>query len=99
MVSLSPTQVNKRFKLQERSLLITDTAIFKLDPRKHYQRKKSPLDLNLIMGLSVSPAEDQAFVVHFPNNKDLFCYMMPPYQNRVAEIVAILCQICQRSEF
>ena len=77
--------------------MLTETALFKLDPRKQYQRKKSPLELSQVMGLSVSPARDQGFVVHFQNNKDLLCYMQNPHQeNRVAELVAILCQICQR---
>ena len=90
-------QVNKRGKIQERALLITDTDIFKLDPRKHYQRRKSPLQLTTISGLSVSPSVDQGFVVHFQNNKDLICYMLNPQNdNRVAELVAVLFQICQR---
>ena len=83
--------------MQERALLITDTEIFKLDPRKHYQRKKSPLHLTTISGMSISPSVDQGFVVHFQNNKDLICYMINPQNdNRVAELVAVLCQICQR---
>lgn len=90
-------QINKRFKVQERSLLITDMALFKLDPRKHYQRKKSPMGLELVTGLSVSPAQDQGFIVHFQNGKDLVCYMLnPQYENRVAELIAVLCQICLR---
>ncbi len=84
--------------MQERSLLVTDTAIFKLDPHKQYQRKKSPLDLSQVIGLSLSPANDQGFVVHFRNMKDLLCYMINPHhENRVAELVAVLYQICQRS--
>jgi hypothetical protein len=92
-------QINKRFKVQERSLLVTDTALFKLDPRKHYQRKKSPMDLSCVTGISVSPAHDQGLIVHFQNGKDLLCYMLTPqHENRVAELIAVLCQICQRSE-
>jgi len=90
-------KVNKRGKTQERAILITDTDIFKLDPRKHYQKKKSPLHLTNVGGVSVSPQLDQAFVVHFRNGKDLLCYMVNPQNdNRVAELIAVLCQICQR---
>lgn len=97
LFSCNVMKINKRFKVQERSLLITDMALFKLDPNKHYQRKKSPLDLNHVTGISLSPAKDQGFVVHFQNGKDLLCYMLtPPHENRVAEMVAVLCQICQR---
>lgn len=58
------------------------------------------MGLNLVTGISVSPAQDQGFIIHFQNGKDLLCYMITPQlENRVAEMVAILCQICQRSEF
>lgn len=58
------------------------------------------MGLNLVTGISVSPAQDQGFIIHFQNGKDLLCYMITPqFENRVAEMVAILCQICQRSEF
>lgn len=90
-------QINKRCKVQERALLVTDSVIFKLDPRKHYQRKKTPLDLNHVTGMSVSPSLDQGFAIHFQNGKDLLCYMVNPHnENRVAELVAVLCQICHR---
>ena len=80
-------------------MLITDSLIFKLDPRKQYQRKKSPLELNHVTGVSVSPALDQGFAVHFQNGKDLLCYMVTPHNDdRVAELIAVLCQICHRSE-
>ena len=77
--------------------MVTDTALFKLDPRKHYQRKKSPMELSQLTGVSVSPARDQGFAVHFQNGKDLLCYMVnPQHEDRVAELIAVLCQICQR---
>lgn len=57
------------------------------------------MDLNQVTGISVSPAQDQGFIVHFQNGKDLLCYMLTPqHENRVAELIAVLCQICQRSE-
>ena len=91
------TQINKRGKVQERALLVTDVYIFKLDPRKHFQRKKSPLPLTTVTGISVSPALDQGVIVHFENRKDLIFYMLSSLtENRVAELVAVLCQICQR---
>ena len=91
------TQVNKRGKVQERAVLITDTDIFKLDPRKHFQRKKSPLHLADVEGIGLSPMVDQGFVIRFRNGKTLICYMLNPgNENRVAELVAVLCQICQR---
>ena len=90
-------QINKRCKQQDRAILVTDTSIFKLDPRKHFQRKKSPLNLSMIDGVSVSSSHDQAFIIHFQGGKDLLCYMINSQnENRVAELVAVLCQICQR---
>ncbi len=93
------TQINKRGKVQERALLITDIEIFKLDPRKQFQRKKSPLLLTTITGISVSPSLDQGMIIHFENRKDLVFYIVNPLkENRVAELLAVLCQICQRWE-
>lgn len=90
-------KVNKRGKVQERAILITDTDIFKLDPRKHFQRKKSPLHLTDVEGIGLSPMLDQGFVIRFRSGKSLICYMINPgNDNRVAELVAVLCQICQR---
>lgn len=97
LATFHPLQVNKRAKTQERAILVTDTEIFKLDPRKHFQRKKSPLSLAEVEGVSVSPLLDQAFAVHFRSGKDLLCFMLNPRnENRIAELVAVLCQICQR---
>ena len=49
--------------------------------------------------MSISPAIDQGFAIHFSNMKDLVCYMNNPQnENRVSELVAVLCQICQRSD-
>lgn len=91
------SKINKRCKQQDRAILVTDTDIFKLDPRKHFQRKKSPLHLTNVEGVSISSSHDQAFIVHFHGGKDLLFYMIAPQnENRVAELVAVLCQICQR---
>ena len=96
-VTSSHTQINKRGKVQDRALLVTDVEIFKLDPRKHFQRKKAPLPLATVIGVSVSPALDQGVIVHFQNRKDLVFFMVNPHlENRVSELVAVLCQICQR---
>ncbi|CAI8001644.1 Unconventional myosin-Ig [Geodia barretti] len=91
------TKINKRCKQQDRAIVVTDTNIFKLDPRKHFQRKKSPLSLATVEGVSISTSHDQAFIVHFQGGKDLLFYMVTAQnENRVAELVAVLCQICQR---
>ena len=95
-LSIKP-QINKRCKQQDRAIVVTDTNIFKLDPRKHFQRKKSPLSLATVEGVSISTSHDQAFIVHFQGGKDLLFYMVTAQnENRVAELVAVLCQICQR---
>ena len=47
----------------------------------------------------MSSFHDQAFIIHFQGGKDLLFYMMTSQNvNRVAELVAVLCQICQRYE-
>lgn len=91
------TKINKRCKQQDRAILVTDTHIFKLDPHKHFQRKKSPLALAAVEGVSISPSHDQAVIVHFHGGKDLLFYIVTTQnENRVSELVAILCQISQR---
>lgn len=83
--------------MQERAILISENEIFKLDPHKSYQRKKSPLQLSQVQGVGISCNRDQGVVVRFQNGNDLVLYLMCPHsESRVVELVAILCQICQR---
>lgn len=90
-------KINKRGKVQERAILISENEIFKLDPHKSYQRKKSPLQLSQVQGVGISCNRDQGVVVRFQNGNDLVLYLMCPHsESRVVELVAILCQICQR---
>lgn len=90
-------QINKRGRVQFRALLVSDSHIFKLDPLKGYQRKKVPVPLQDIIGIGLSPGIDQGFVIYLKGGSDLVCYMLVPgSENRVTELVALLCQICQR---
>ena len=83
--------------MQYRALLVSDNYIFKLDPNKGYQRKKVPVAIQDITGVGLSPGVDQGFVIYLKGGNDLVCYMLVPRsENRVPELVALLCQICQR---
>eukprot|EP00731_Ephydatia_muelleri_P007717 Em0004g55a len=89
--------INKRGKVQERAILISENDIFKLDPHKNYQRKKSPLQLSQVQGVGISRNRDQGLVVRFQNGNDLVVYLTCPHsESRVVELVAVLYQICQR---
>ena len=94
---ISFLQINKRGRVQYRALLVSDNYIFKLDPNKGYQRKKVPIPLQDVIGIGLSPSTDQGFVVYLKGGSDLLCYMLVPQsENRVTELVALLCQICRR---
>ena len=91
------TQVNKRGRVQHRAILISDNHLFKLDPNKGYQRKKSPIPFQDIQGFGISPQKDQGFIVHLRGGSDIICYMLCPNQeDRVSELCAVLFQICRR---
>lgn len=89
--------MNKRGRVQHRALLVSDNHLFKLDPNKGYQRKKTPISLQDVEGIGITPGIDQGFIVHLRGGSDLICYMMSSNsETRVPELCAILFQICQR---
>lgn len=90
-------QVNKRGRVQHRAILISDNYMFKLDPNKSYQRKKSPIPLQEVHGVSVTPDNNQGFIIHLRGGSDLLCYIISPNgESRVPELCAVLYQTCQR---
>ena len=97
LFSCEVMKVNKRGRVQHRAILISDNHLFKLDPNKGYQRKKSPIPFQDIQGFGISPQKDQGFIVHLRGGSDIICYMLCPNQeDRVSELCAVLFQICRR---
>ena len=57
-------KLNRHRKSDARVLVLCDRYIYLL--HKNYQSsKKSPIEVDKVKGLSISPGDDQALVIHF----------------------------------
>lgn len=92
LFSCNVRKINHFHKAEDRSLLITDRHLYKMDPLKQYKPMKS-IPLYNVTGLSVSPGKDQLVVFHTKDNRDLVvCLqgMRPPTESRIGELVGTL---------
>uniref|UniRef100_A0AAQ4PU35 Myosin IG n=1 Tax=Gasterosteus aculeatus aculeatus TaxID=481459 RepID=A0AAQ4PU35_GASAC len=85
-------KVNRFNKSTDRSLLITDKYVYKLEPKKQFKvLKRLPLDLT---GLSVTDGVDQMVALHTSSQDDvLLCLQrgdLGANQDRVGELVGTL---------
>eukprot|EP00761_Pharyngomonas_kirbyi_P008029 gb/GECH01008040.1/.p1 GENE.gb/GECH01008040.1/~~gb/GECH01008040.1/.p1 ORF type:complete len:1589 (+),score=433.96 gb/GECH01008040.1/:1-4767(+) len=64
-------KVNKRYKVQERKMVITDQAIYNMDPedRNSFNRR---IPIKELSSLSLSPMRDGFFVFRVPSEYDYF---------------------------
>ena len=63
-------KLNNKFKVQERALLITEAAIYTLEPKKMAMKRRIPIaDIEAI---SLSPFFDCYMVLHYPQRYDYF---------------------------
>ncbi|KAL0480104.1 myosin [Acrasis kona] len=74
---------NKKFKRQERILMITEKAAYNIDPHGYMINRRIPL--KKIRAISVSPLTDGYFVVHIPDEYD---YVFE--SNKKTEILKVL---------
>uniref|UniRef100_A0A665W795 Unconventional myosin-Ig-like n=1 Tax=Echeneis naucrates TaxID=173247 RepID=A0A665W795_ECHNA len=86
-------KVNRFNKSTDRSLLVTDKFVYKLEPKKQYKvMKRLPLDA--FTGLSLTSGVDQMVVLHTSSEDDvLLCLqrgVLCPNQDRVGELVGAL---------
>ncbi|XP_006635813.2 unconventional myosin-Ig isoform X1 [Lepisosteus oculatus] len=86
-------KMNRFNKSTDRALLITDTHLYKLEPRKQFKMlKKLPLDS--VTGVSVTCGNDQLVVLHTLARDDLlFCLQrgeLSPNEDRVGELLGTL---------
>ncbi|ODM91558.1 Myosin-IA [Orchesella cincta] len=59
-------------KCAERSILVSDTHIYKLDgPKGSFKSMKSGIPLNQITGLTITPGPDQLVVIHLSTARDM----------------------------
>lgn len=85
------TKFNKFNKVAERVMLVTDQFIFKLDCEK-FRNMKEGVAINNLLGLSVSPGQDQLVVLHCPGGNDLVVSLhCTKQEDRIGELVGILC--------
>ncbi|EFC49629.1 myosin [Naegleria gruberi] len=59
---------NKNFKKQHRLLVVTDKNVYNIDEQEFKIKRKIPLEE--ITGVSVSPFDDNVFVMHCPTSGD-----------------------------
>uniref|UniRef100_A0A672GZ88 Unconventional myosin-Id n=1 Tax=Salarias fasciatus TaxID=181472 RepID=A0A672GZ88_SALFA len=92
LFSCNVRKINRFHKAENRTLLITDRHLYKMDPLKQYKPMKS-IPLYNVTGLSVSPGKDQLVVLHTRDSRDLVvCLqgMQPAGDSRVGELVGEL---------
>ncbi|XP_069680956.1 unconventional myosin ID isoform X2 [Periplaneta americana] len=90
-------KTNRFNKCADRALLVTDSAIYKLETKKFKAMKKgSPI--HEVTGLSLSPGRDQLLVIHSNKGNDLVVALNtePSHEDRVGELVGILCNRYQQ---
>nr|CAD7459687.1 unnamed protein product [Timema tahoe] len=89
-------KTNRFNKAADRVLLVTDSAIYKMDATKFKpMRKGSPIQE--VTGLSVSPGRDQLLVIHSSKGNDLVVSLVTAHnEDRVGELVAVLSSLYSR---
>lgn len=82
--------------MDERAVVLTDKYLYKLDPKKHFQIKKSGISIEEITSLSVTSGKEQLVVVHLISNHDLVFYMHTE-NDRVGEFVGHVAKLKRKS--
>ncbi|UYV60906.1 MYO1D [Cordylochernes scorpioides] len=84
-------KLNKHNKCNDRALLVTENAIYKLEPKK-FASIKSPHPITDVTGVSVTPGQDGLVVVHLRGGNDLVMVLVSATKGepRVGELVGVL---------
>lgn len=96
MFSSFVKKFNKCNKSADRSIIVTDTAIYKLDNAKSkFKNMKRFVPIREIAAITVSPGRDQLVVFHHQSN-DLIINLQSEHtqlkEDRIGEIVAHVCK-------
>ena len=88
---------NKCNKSADRSIVITDATIYKLDgPRGKFKNMKRSVSIKDISSISVSPGRDQLIVFHSHHNNDLIINLQSEHtqlkDDRVGEVIGHVCK-------
>ena len=59
-------------KYAERSIVVTDTSIYKLDgPKGAFKSMKAGIPLSEVRGITITPGNDQLVVIHMNTDRDM----------------------------
>ncbi|KAG5676510.1 hypothetical protein PVAND_006341 [Polypedilum vanderplanki] len=88
---------NKCNKSADRSIIVTDTAIYKLDGAKNkFKNMKRSIAIREISSISISPGRDQLIVFHSHHNNDLIVNLQGEHtqlkDDRIGEIIGHVCK-------
>lgn len=94
-------KINKKNKMAERAIMLTDKQIYKLHS-KTFKPLRSPIPILEVSGVSVSPGQDQLVIIHLRGGNDLVISLSSHTNaNRVGELTGLLLrqyQVLNRSE-
>lgn len=80
-------KINRHNKCAERVLVVTDKYLYKLDNKK-FKPLRSPIPLENITGISVSPGTDQLVILHLKGGNDLVVALTCRHNdNRIGELI------------
>ncbi|XP_034098649.1 unconventional myosin ID isoform X1 [Drosophila nasuta] len=88
---------NKNNKQADRSFIVTDTGIYKLDGlKKKFRNMDRIIPIRELTSISISPGRDQLIVFHSPKNNDMVYGLtgetVPLREDRIGEVVGIVCK-------
>ncbi|XP_042216717.1 unconventional myosin ID-like [Homarus americanus] len=94
-------KINKKDKMAERAIMLTDKQIYKLHS-KTFKPLRSPIPILEVSGVSVSPGQDQLVIIHLRGGNDLVISLSSQANaNRVGELTGLLLrqyQLLNRSD-
>lgn len=93
-------KVNRFNKTNERFLILSESHLYKLDPRKGKLMRGERLDD--VTGVSCGPHAHQLVVLHMRDKKDLVMSLLVPgdgAEDRVGEFVAVLATVKKGAQF
>lgn len=74
-------KTNRFSKSADRAILITDTLIYKIDPKKKFKEMRPGIPLTEVTGLTLSPGPDQLFCIHLRDGNDFVLCLLPGLSN------------------
>ncbi len=88
-VLLQILKVNRFTKTNDRFLILSESHLYKLDPRKGKLMRGEKLDD--VVAISCGPRPHQLVVLHMRDKKDLvMSLIVPEDEDRIGELVAVL---------